>query len=385
MIPAFALAALLGALNPAHDVYVWQRHWTPALHAALADSRDLFSGVRVLVAQAGRDGRWLATEADPRAFVGDSRALTAVVRYDGAGATPDATKLAPFLAELVARWRTAGVAFASVEIDYDCGTAHLADYAKRLHDLRVALPREMRLSITALPSWQNASSLDAVLAEADEAVLQVHAVQNPSRGLFDADVAERWIRAFAPHARRGFRVALPAYGMRVRFGEDGRALAVESEMAVDAAATDDARELRAEPADVARLLARLAHDPPPNFHGIAWFRLPLPGDRRAWTIAALRDVISGRVPQARIGVEVVTSGGASDLVVVNDGAADAPATSVRVSGNECKAGDAATGWRGEPIADGWRFVPDAVLYIRAGTKRAVGWVRCAGAVEARVE
>lgn len=388
MASAFALAVAMtaNASDTTHDVYVWQRQWTPALRDALIETRGDFSGVRVLVAQAGRDGRWLASEADPRAFVGDKRARVAVVRYDGAGAAPDVAKLNTYLTDLLARWKDGGAPIAAVEIDYDCGTARLADYASRLRALRKTLAPDVRLAITALPAWLDSSDLDVVLSAADEAVLQVHAVRNPSDGLFDSALAERWIRVFAPHAHNGFRVALPAYGMRVRFDAGGRAVAVESEMTVDATTTSDAKELRAEPADVVRLLTHLAADPPPNWRGIAWFRLPLPGDKRAWTIAALRDVIAGHVPESRLGVDVVASGnGASDLFVVNDGAADAKAFPLRITGSACVAGDAARGWHGEAVADGWRFVPDADLRIRAGTRRAVGWVRCAGAAHARVE
>ena len=385
-----ALIALLAAMSadaaPTHEAYVWQRQWTPALRAALAGSRDDFAGVRVLVAQAGRSAGWSRTAADPDAFAGDRRRLTAVVRYDGAGAPPDVATLRVLLDEVLPRWRRQGAAFAAVEIDYDCGSARLADYAQRLAALRAALPAGVRLSITALPAWLGEPALDAVLDAADEAVLQVHAVQDPAHGLFDANLAERWIRAFAVHARKGFEVALPAYGTRVRFGEDGRVAAVESEMTVEAANADDARELGVEPADVVGLLARLGANPPPAWRGVVWFRLPVPGDRRAWTLAALREVIAGRVPLPRIVASAVTRpNGASDIFAANEGDADAPARSLVVDGDACTAGDAATGWHGERAAKGWRFAPASSLRLPAGARRAVGWVRCARIDAVRIE
>ncbi|MFC5488538.1 DUF3142 domain-containing protein [Dokdonella soli] len=384
MLPIVAAAGAPAATT--HEVYVWQRQWTPALHSALEQSRDLFTGARVLVAQAGRDGRWLATEATPQEFSGDTRPIVAVVRYDGAGTPPDVTALMPFLDRLFAHWRSAGVAIAGVEIDYDCASARLADYAARLHDVRARLPSDVRLSITALPAWLGAPALDGVLDASDEAVLQVHAVEDPARGLFDAQRAERWIRSFAPHARQGFRVALPAYGSRVRFGGDGRAVAVESEMPVDRAATDSARELRVDPAEVVQLLGRLAAEPPRNWNGVVWFRLPLAGDRRAWTLAALRDVVAGRVPMPRVSATMAArDNAASDIFVSNVGAADATVGGVLVSGSECTAGDALPGWRGERVAQGWRFEPEAPQPLRAGTRRAVGWVRCAQVDGARLE
>jgi hypothetical protein len=385
-----ALLALLAAMSavaaPTHEAYVWQRQWTPALRATLAASRDDFAGMRILVAQAGRAGGWSRTAADPGVFAGDRRRLTAVVRYDGAGVPPDVAALLPLFDEILARWRREGAAFAAVEIDYDCGSARLADYAQRLVALRAALPADVRLSVTALPAWLGEPALDAVLDAADEAVLQVHAVQDPARGLFDAALAERWIRAFAAHARKGFDVALPAYGARVRFGEDGRATAVESEMTVEAANADDARELGVEPADVVGLLARLAASPPPFWRGVVWFRLPVPGDRRAWTLAALREVIAGRVPSIHISATAVArANGASDIFVANDGDADAPVQPLVVDGDACTAGDAAMGWRGERAATGWRFAPTRALRVPAGARRAVGWVRCARIDDTRIE
>ncbi|MDA4569495.1 DUF3142 domain-containing protein, partial [Escherichia coli] len=53
------------------------------------------------------------------------------------------------------------------------------------------------LSITALPTWLNSPDLDALLKVPDESVLQVHAVLNPTQGLFDAKRAQAWISAFA--------------------------------------------------------------------------------------------------------------------------------------------------------------------------------------------
>ncbi len=360
-----------------NDVYVWQRQWTPDVRAALTESRDIFAGVRVLVAQAGRDGRWFATSADPAAFIGDARRRVAVVRYDGAGTPPDADALASFLHDLLLRWRAGGAAFAGVEIDYDCGSARLTDYAARLRQIRAVLPSEIALSVTVLPSWLDTPALDDVSAAVDESVLQVHAVQSPAHGLFDAVVAERWIRAFAPRAGKGFRVALPAYGSRVRFDENGRPLAVENEMLVDAAADATARDLRVHPAEVVALLAALETDPPSNWRGVAWFRLPVAADRRAWTLAAIGDVVAGRTPRAAFSASAIArEAGASDIAIANIGSAGASAPIVAVRAKACEAADGAIGWRPERSVGGWRFVPDQTRWVRGGSRMAVGWVRC---------
>ncbi|MET0230665.1 MAG: DUF3142 domain-containing protein [Rhodanobacteraceae bacterium] len=379
-----ALAGLMCWLVPAcafaidHDAYVWQRVWTDGVRAALAESRDDFRAVRILVAQSGRSGRWIETNADPHELAHDARKRIAVVRFDGAGEPPDAAQFVAYVTALAGRWQEAGSPLAGVEVDYDAGTRRLGAYATRLREIRARLPRELALSITALPAWLDSDALEDVLASVDEPVLQLHAVQNPARGLFDRALAERWVRAFAPHASHGFRVALPAYESRVRFDADGDAIAVENEMRVDAARSSDARDLRVAPADVVALLASLERAPPAGWHGVAWFRLPVPGDRRAWTLAALRDVMSGHTPVPRIEAHALArEGGASDIVVANGGAAGGPLPSLVVVGDRCAAADGANGWRVEPTADGWRFAVDPSRWLGAQTQIVAGWIRCA--------
>lgn len=379
------LAGALLDAAPLPDAYVWQRQWTPALRRALVDSRDLFGGVRVLVAQSGRGGQWVETQADPAAFDGDARERIAVIRYDGAGEPPDVEELAARLDGLLARWRAHGRPFAAVEIDYDCGTARLGDYAERLRELRTRLPAEVRLSLTALPAWLSAATLDDLLAAADEAVLQVHAVQDPQRGLFDPVLAERWTRAFAARSSKPFRIALPAYGSRVHFDARSRAVAVESEAVLEDAMGEGARELSADPRAVVSLLQRVDGTMPAHWRGVAWFRLPVAGDRRAWTLAALRAVIGGRVPEARLEVRLQPHlHGAVDIGIANRGGLMAPVPALRV-GADCTAWDAARGWTARRENAVLLFEPKAGMDLAPGRTRAVGWVRCARAPEVGIE
>jgi hypothetical protein len=370
-----------------HDVYIWQRHWTPAVRDALAQSRDVFTGVRVLVAQAGRDGRWATSDVKPRDFDGDPRPLIAVVRYDGAGDPPDVAKLDAFLLDLLERWRAVGHPFAGVEIDYDCGKKSLADYASRLRELRRTLPPGVALSVTALPAWIGSRGLDSIIDATDETVLQLHALGKWPDGLFDQYAALAWTRDFArEHARKPFRVSLPAYGYRVRFDTRGNAYAVEAEMPVDAASIDDAREFVVEPRKVAGALLALEADPPPLWRGVVWFRLPVEGDERAWTLAAMRDVIAGRVPEAHLSpLAVARDNGATDVFMVNDGDADAMPRAFSADGDRCIDADAIGGWRFEELKPSFRFVPGAEMRIRAHSRTAVGWLRCAGPVHVQFD
>ena len=121
-------------------------------------------------------------------------------------------------------------AWLGVEIDYDCPTSKLPAYARFLAELRSRLARRIALSITALPTWMNSAELERLTRDLDEIVLQVHAVDDPRRGLFNPEQAERWVKDFGRRIRRPFRVAVPAYDVRVSWRADGRLASVEGEV-----------------------------------------------------------------------------------------------------------------------------------------------------------
>jgi hypothetical protein len=194
-----------------HEAYVWQRAWTGAVRAAVAGAQPELSGLRVLVLEVSPDGTTRSPAVDTESLVRAGRPITAVVRIDGSR-VPAETSLAPALAR-VDRWRAAGVSVAGLEIDHDCATAALRDYAAWLAAHRPVAA--LRYSITALPTWVSApEELRAVAAVVDELVVQVHAVRAPA--IFEAAAARQWIERFADvvAARSSvLRVALPTYAV----------------------------------------------------------------------------------------------------------------------------------------------------------------------------
>ncbi|HUQ04625.1 MAG TPA: DUF3142 domain-containing protein [Kofleriaceae bacterium] len=246
-----------------HEAYVWQRAWTGAVRAAVANAQPELSGLRVLTLEIAPDGTARSPAIDTASLVRASRPITAVVRIDGSR-VPAETSLAPAF-ERIERWRAAGVPVAGLEIDHDCATAALGDYATWLAAHR---PAALRFSITALPTWASApDELRAIAAAVDEMVVQVHAVRAPA--IFDAAAARRWLEQFAAVVavrRPVLRVALPTY-----------------EVALGAA----------EPEDVGAFLRALEREPVPGVAGVVWFRLPVPPDRTAWSAAVLGAVIRG--------------------------------------------------------------------------------------------
>ena len=366
-----------------HEAYIWQRQWTPALAAAIGAMRGDFAGWRVLAAESTPAGE--LTDAAPQLdlLARSGKPVIAVLRLNGSQPSPATDLIAKRIAEIIVTWRAAGVPLRGIEIDHDCATDRLDAYATLLERLRASMPRDVRLSITALPTWIGASALPRVLAQVDGSVLQVHAIAPPrsgqgAAGLFDGAQAQRWIDAYSAIAGTPFRVALPAYGVRVGFDESGRAMAVEGEMERTTDA-DSVRELRVDPIQVAALLRRLERTPPPRLVGILWFRLPSADDRRAWSAATLHAVIAG----APLAAEFVASAtaskeGASDVSIANRGTLDAPlSASVSVVAKDCSAADALAGFRSERTDEGWRFFSQSDAILRAGHERRIGWVRCA--------
>lgn len=367
----------------ANDAYVWQRAWTDPLLAALRESSSSIQVWRVLAAEAeGHTGDAPLLPA-VRINSGVLRRLgnpvVAVIRIDGRhGATLLSDKLADESAAVATQWMNEGVPVRGLEIDYDCATKRLAEYRHFLHRLRTRIPHDLRLSITALPSWMGSSELPPLLSETDETVLQVHAVSSPRKGLFDRATAYRWAQAWSQLSSVPFRIALPTYWSRVTWNVDGRVEAIESE--VDRYGTGAVgRELVVEPSEVAAMVRELHRAPPSHLTGIAWFRLPTSLDQRAWDLQTWHAVMRGETlpanpPMVRFKAD---RSGAKNVYLWNGSDVDATLPpQVSVSGTGCEFADALPPYSLERQANMIRFQLRGNDLLRAGQERMIGWVRC---------
>ncbi len=346
---------------------------------ALQDANDVASGWRVLVAESDAPGHFKTIAVDWDALARTHNPLTAVIRIDGRIPINREGVLYLGTILLLADLQTRGVALTGLEIDYDCGTARLGDYAHFLGRLRALPDIPKHLSITALPAWLGSPALPDVLAIADEAVLQVHAVRAPQEGLFDPVVARRWIDRLDRIGSKPFRVALPDYGTRIVEGDNGAIVAVESEMPrlVGGAA---ARELVAAPADVASLLRDLRSRPPTHLAGLVWFRLPTEEDSRIWSLTTLKSVMRGAPLTGRIEA-ISRPGGAAgmrDILLVNFGDSDAPLPRIITLPSVCRLADGVNGYtlgagalRGPIVLERLQLA-----LLRAHHAQLVGWMRC---------
>jgi hypothetical protein len=356
-----------------HDAYVWQRIWTPKVIAAARRSADLVRTWRVLLAEADRAGHWTRVAIPWSDLRVTDRPIIAVLRIDG---RLDEARMPTLIDQAATTVEAASGPLAGVEIDYDCPTSKLATYARFLAALRTRLPASLKLSITALPTWMNSPSLERLTPPLDEVVLQVHAVDDPHRGLFSPAQAESRVRAFARRIALPFRIALPAYDVRVTWSRDGALASVEGEVPLlTGAAPGDT--LRAAPEAILAFLHAMQRAAPDNLAGIVWFRLPTHADRHAWSPETWRAVVTDRLPPSRLSASLVPAE-AADLWTVtlsNDGAVDAIVPRQVRLDPACTLADGANGFRvvaATPLA----LEGSGNGRLRPHGTRVIGWARC---------
>lgn len=357
-----------------HDAYVWQRAWTPPVISSVNRSSDVVRAWRLLLAEADSSGRWTTVAIPWPDVQATKKPVIGVIRIDG---RLDEARIPALLDQVMARIEPVSASLAGVEIDYDCPTSKLATYTRFLAAVRSRLAPSIRLSITALPTWMNSGELERLTRSLDEIVLQVHAVDDPRRGLFDPDQAERWVRDFDQRIRRPFRVALPAYDVRVTWRPDGRLASVEGEMPLRAGATNG-ELLRAAPGAVLKFLHAMRIGAPEGLVGIAWFRLPTDADSRAWSLQTWRAVIAGELPAVRLSAGLVPAERADLWAVTlsNDGLVDAALPRQVRLDPACEAADGANGFRLAAAGGPLVLEANGNGRLRANRKRIIGWARC---------
>ncbi|MCP1498812.1 hypothetical protein J2Y86_003519 [Pseudomonas migulae] len=357
------------------QLYVWQRQWTPAHEAALKDSRADFSTLRVLALQAFPRAGWSRARIDAALLKQDGRPLIAVIRLDGQLKSLDQDEVSAQIRQVLSDWQAQGLILAGVEIDHDAGSSRLPAYRKFLTALRAVLPASMPLSITALPAWLDSPELPALLSTVDSSVLQVHAVSDPRRGLFDPDQAQKWARAWSRITSKPFYLALPAYGVALLPQTSGAPL-VESEVPVERGG--ERRELLADPQQLRTLATELRNDPPVHLTGLIWFRLPLANDRRAWSLTTLGAVARGDPLDSRLTLKLSAQDSLYDVSISNQGNLDSAwPERLTLAVRGCEGADALAGYALQQSPDLLTFTRLRDGRIPAGGQRAIGWARCA--------
>jgi hypothetical protein len=394
---ALALVAPGGCERPprasvplAHEAYVWQRQWSTNVGQAIARHGPAFRRIVVLAAEvAWRDSvpRLTRIELDHAAlrsapcpvalalrigpFPGPFRSDDSVTRLLGTVAT-----------DLIQDARRHGLEPAEFQLDFDCVERQLEGYRIWVEHVRRSVD-PTPLVLTALPAWLDQRAFASLVRAADGFVLQVHSLARPRHPdepfqLCDPRLArtavERAAKVGVP-----FRVALPTYGYLLAFQTNGLFLGASAEGPVPAWPPGARlRELRADPAGLAPLVAGWTVDRPASLAGVIWYRLPVEGDRLNWRWPTLAAVMAGLVPTPRlIAYQTRPQPGLVEIALENAGDADrtGPAA-VRLEAVEGRvvASDGIAGFRRDRL-DGGILFTNPSCRLPAGQRITIGWVR----------
>jgi hypothetical protein len=378
------------------EAYVWQRQKGPEVQRAVSGARELSRLVFLAgeVDPSTEPPRVSRVDLDLPLLAGLHRPVGLALRIGPLAGTfaerPQTAELLRKLAgEIVGKVRAAGIPVAELQLDYDCPETRLADYTGWVREVRGALA-PTPVVITALPAWlSHRREFSRLATAADGYVLQVHALERPAGPtaplvLCDPEIARAAVEEAASF-HRPFRVALPTYGYLAGFDRAGRFLGLSAEgpsLSWPPGATLAPAE--ADPAALAGLVSQWTGDRPPELAGLLWYRLPVEGDRRAWSDVTFRAVRQGRKPRAELAVAVRPSSGDRvlfDLTLANSGEAKAPwPTAVHVEWDppaKLVAADGLAGFEVHPSGE------EQVRFARrpgqeplaTGGERAAGWLR----------
>ncbi len=150
-------------------------------------------------------------------------AYFALLRVETASTPPE-----DIIPKIIAGYRSlkneafwAGQPLSGLQLDFDCPTVRLGEYARFLKQLREVLPRDDRLSITALLDWfRPGTKIADVLQWVDEYAPQFFDQGNPggpdeNPGFATVIDASKWAPVFNSHSRP-YRIGIATYGRMSR-------------------------------------------------------------------------------------------------------------------------------------------------------------------------
>lgn len=387
-----------------HDIYVWQRVWTPAVRAGLQESSPSISQFVVLAAQISVSSQPGITRVplDYPSLAATGKPVGLAIRispFSGPFRTGDdhARAIVELALERIANSRARGLEPSELQIDFDCAESKLGGYQLWLRAIQKAV-HPLPVSPTVLPSWLKHSAFAALAQESGRFVLQVHSVDPPrtvsgARRLTDPNRARAWVEE-AGRLGVPFRVALPTYTYLAAFDRAGNPLGVSAE-AESSAWPSDAHVVRweSDPAELAELVASWTRNRPAAMTGLIWYRLPVATDALNWRWVTLAAVMKGDVPRRCLRVEA-TGAEPMDLMVINDGEQDEPLPrTIDAQWNDARLTAAdALGAYARASGDGQRLNSlrfeqtngTTLSRLRPGERHTIGWIRCEPPVPIRL-
>lgn len=296
-----------------HVLYVWQREWTPEVHQAIQDAAPSVHFFMILSGELEKQEggpRYSNFNNDWQVLASTGRDVWLVFRACTECLLVDPEEDQQFITRISDKLHQAeesGGQVAGVQVDYDCPTARLDQYAAFIQNLRRNVP-DMPVSVTALPTWLPQHDFKHLLAVVDHYVLQVHWLERPrdihsSLVLFDGDATRNWLEQAATLGAPFF-LALPTYGYRVYFDRNGSYAGLGAEQDHRTPSGYTGKDVGADPEALADLVNSLNTRRPSTLSGLAWFRLPVASDAYNWSWPVLEKVMRGVPPCLNITAEI---------------------------------------------------------------------------------
>ncbi|MBI1178126.1 DUF3142 domain-containing protein [bacterium] len=398
-----AVVSIASAVGLPQEIYVWQRAWTPAVVDSIRDHGKDFAALPVLAIEVGWDrGKPAVTQipVDFNALKAAGVSAYPVLRvgvYTGSfELTAPATQfLCKLSREIIDEWTAHGAAPTELQLDFDCPTSKLADFQLWVKAIRAEVS-PIKCTITALPTWLGSPAFEPLAQATDGFVLQVHSFQPPKSAdepyaLCDPAKAREYVSR-AGRIGVPFRVALPTYGYRLIFAKDGTLKGLAAEGSVKDWPEDTlAREVHADPAEMAVLVRTWKNERPNSMKGIIWYRLPNRDDDLNWPWPTLTSVMAGRVPKAGLSIEAQNrSTGLTELIAINrgNGSATLP-DQIKLHWTNARliAGDGLGGYELQNQNHDGAVLRQtrAKQSLEPGTSKPAGWIRLNQPTEVKIE
>ena len=374
-----------------NNVYIWQRNWDGHVEEAIGAIAgtagnftvlcgDLkFDGGKPVVTSVNINWNYLA-QAETKATVA-FRINTRASKYF---ATDAIDALVDSISDEISKTIKSAPAekIVGVQIDYDCPTSKLADYAKFITLLKSKFTG-FKISFTALPAWLDSEDFPALASTSDYYVLQVHSFKVPSdldEALrpFSGDMVASWVKK-ASRIGHPFYLSLPTYGYEVSFSENGKFLGLRAETPpVTYKPGTKHATVVTDPRKILAFLEEMDREKPEHLMGYFWFRLPLKTDEFNWSTEELKMIMARQVPRALVTTEIISPNpGLYEVYVINSGQMNLFRDinfTVTWGKNMQVVHDVISGYKGEDLADG-HGIKITGMPPKSGNKTLVAWFR----------
>lgn len=317
----------------AAQVYLWRQSYGGDVRKSLEIAAQNFEAVNFLHSKISFDGgkkpRLAFLPINTDYLRGLNAKKIACVRIEGLAASEkEYAALGPKIAKLVracAQKAAERIGIEEIQVDFDCPESKLGSYAVWLNEIRGALPENLPLSITAVPSQMNAKNFEKALEHCDYFTLQIHNIANYGGELkiFDAETALKEVLR-ADRLGKNFMVALPTYSHFVEIGENGSPAKILSEnfSGVSCGPHGRIKKISSDFFEVEKLSSEIKKLKLKNFRGEIYFRLPCGNEISNWSLESFLAVAKGEKLKMSHRVFAVEAGGIAEIWLENAGNVD---------------------------------------------------------------